>query len=100
MTPNRKTFPTLLLALGSIALAENPIVQTKFTADPAPMVWNDTVFLYTSHDSDIATGSGSFQMSNWLLYTTTDMVNWRDRGSIASLKNFGSSRFRVGKILT
>jgi len=88
MTPNRKTFPTLLLALGSIALAENPIVQTKFTADPAPMVWNDTVFLYTSHDSDIATGSGSFQMSNWLLYTTTDMVNWRDRGSIASLKNF------------
>lgn len=27
--------------------AQRPIIQTKFTADPAPMVHNDTVFLYT-----------------------------------------------------
>lgn len=77
-----------LLVSASIGYAENPIVQTKFTADPAPMVWNDTVFLYTSHDEDEATGSGSFSMKNWMLYTSTDMVNWRDRGVVASLANF------------
>lgn len=26
--------------------AQRPIIQTKYTADPAPMVYNDTVFLY------------------------------------------------------
>lgn len=62
-----------------------PIIQTKFTADPAPMVHNDTIYLYTSHDEDDAEG---FKMENWLLYTSTDMVNWQDRGSIASLKDF------------
>jgi arabinoxylan arabinofuranohydrolase len=63
-------------------LADNQIIQTKFTADPAPMVWNDTVFLYTSHDEDEATGSGSFSMKNWMLYTSTDMVNWQDRAQV------------------
>lgn len=65
--------------------ADNPIIQTKFTADPAPMVYNDTVFLYTGHDEDDAMG---FKMLNWQLYTSTDMVNWTDHGEIASLKNF------------
>ena len=68
-----------------ICSAQNPIIQTKFTADPAPMVYHDTVFLYTGHDEDDATG---FKMINWLLYTSTDMVNWTDHGAVASLENF------------
>ncbi len=32
--------------------ADNPIIQTKFTADPAPLVYNDRVYLYTSHDEE------------------------------------------------
>ena len=51
--------------------AQNPIIQTKYTADPAPMVYNDTVFLYTTHDEDDAEG---FKMLDWLLYTSTDMA--------------------------
>jgi arabinoxylan arabinofuranohydrolase len=65
--------------------AQNPIIQTKFAADPAPMVYNDTVFLYVGHDEDDAFG---FEMYNWLLYSSTDMVNWTDHGVVASLKNF------------
>jgi len=73
------------LALALFANAQNPIIQTKYTADPAPMVYNDTVFLYTGHDEDDATG---FKMLNWMLYTSTDMVNWTDHGIVASLKDF------------
>ena len=69
----------------STAYAQNPIIQTNYTADPAPMVYNDTVFLYTGHDEDDAFG---FKMQNWLLYTSTDMVNWTDHGVVASLKDF------------
>lgn len=81
-----------IVALGALfllnitpVLAQKPIIQTKFTADPAPMVHNDTIFLYTSHDEDDAKG---FKMLDWLLYTSTDMVNWTDHGVVASLKNF------------
>ncbi|MFH1197797.1 MAG: glycoside hydrolase family 43 protein [bacterium] len=71
--------------LSFAAHAQNPIIQTNYTADPAPMVYNDTVFLYTGHDEDDAFG---FKMQNWLLYTSTDMVNWTDHGVVASLKDF------------
>ena len=62
-----------------------PIIQTKYTADPAPIVYNDTVYLFTSHDED---DGENFHMKDWLLYTSTDMVNWQDRGAVASLKDF------------
>ena len=62
-----------------------PVVQTKFTADPAPFVVGDTLFLLTGHDHNDAY---SFLMPDYLLYKTTDMVNWTDCGIVASLKNF------------
>lgn len=62
-----------------------PVVQTKFTADPAPFVVGDTLFLLTSHDHNDAY---SFLMQDYLLYKTADMVNWTDCGIVASLKNF------------
>lgn len=62
-----------------------PIIQTKYTADPAPYVHGDTVYLYTTHDEDYSEG---FMMKDWLLYTSTDMVNWQDHGVVASLKDF------------
>ena len=66
-------------------LADNPVVQTSFTADPAPMVYGNTVYLFTSHDEDDARG---FHMLDWKCYSTADMVNWTDHGSIASLATF------------
>ncbi|HPB04951.1 MAG TPA: glycoside hydrolase family 43 protein, partial [Prolixibacteraceae bacterium] len=79
----------LMFTLYINGIAQNPIIQTKFTADPAPMVYNDTVYLYTSHDEDDAQG---FKMLDWLLYTSTDMVNWTEHGAVASLKDFKWAR--------
>jgi arabinoxylan arabinofuranohydrolase len=70
-------------AMGTICHAENPIIQTKFTADPAPMAYKDTAYLYTSHDEDDAT---SFKMFNWMCYSTTDMANWTDHGIIGGVR--------------
>ncbi|MBM6993917.1 MAG: family 43 glycosylhydrolase [Prevotella sp.] len=77
----------LTSTLGTVEIsAQNmPLVQTKYTADSAPMVYNDTVYLYTTHDEDTANG---FEMYDWLLYTSTDMVNWTDHGAVASTKDF------------
>ncbi|OUJ72241.1 carbohydrate-binding protein [Hymenobacter crusticola] len=79
---------SLFISTVYISGAQNPIIQTKYTADPAPLVYKDTVFLYTSHDEDDAEG---FKMYNWMLYTSTDMVNWTDHGAVASTKSFSWS---------
>jgi hypothetical protein len=65
--------------------AQNPIIQTLYTTDPAPMVYNDTVYLYTGHDEDNATW---YVMKDWRCYSSTDMVNWTDHGSPLSLGTF------------
>ena len=74
----------------SVANAQDPIIQTKYTADPAPLVYKDTVFLYAGHDdSDLESEDRDwFLMRDWLLYTSTDMVNWTEYGSVADLYNF------------
>src|SRR6478735_1724248 len=69
------------------ARADNPIVQHAYTADPAPMVHGDTVYLYTSHDED-QTLNGFFTMNDWFVFSSKDMVNWTDHGSPASWKTF------------
>jgi arabinoxylan arabinofuranohydrolase len=67
------------------ARADNPIVQTIYTADPAPLVHNGRLYLYTGHDED---GSTWFTMREWRVYSTVDMVNWTDHGSPMSLATF------------
>lgn len=81
--------------LRGIEQCNMPFTQTKFTADPSPLVVGDTLFLYASHDSspeDIVDpnerSSAGFFMYDWLLYSTTDMVNWTEHGAVASLKDF------------
>ena len=70
-----------------LATAQNPIIQTKYTADPAPMVHNDTLFLYVGCDEKDAP-SNAYLMREYRLYTTTDMVNWTDHGTVATTKTF------------
>jgi len=85
----------LVLLSAIVCRGQNPIVQTKFTADPTPLVYYDNVFLYTGHDEDEAK---NFKMADWLLYTSTDMVNWTDRGAVALLQNFSRAPKKNGAL--
>lgn len=78
--------PLAALALLPVVLAaQNPVIHTMFTPDPAPYVHGDTVYLFTDHDEDDAQ---YFKMKDWLLYSTTDMVNWTYRGAPVSTATF------------
>ena len=66
-----------LVTAAQSASAANPIVQTCYTADGAPLVWNDTFYLFTGHDEG---NSGFFTMNDWRCYSSTDMQNWTDLG--------------------
>src|SRR5680860_1067242 len=55
----------------------NPIITDEFTADPAAIVHNDSVYLYTGHD--VATDNvNSYRMNEWLVYSSSDMVNRKE----------------------
>lgn len=78
----------LLLAAtlaGTTAGAQNPFVQTRYTADPAPMVKGDTLYVYADVDEP---GADFFWMYQWRVYSTTDMVNWTDHGQLMGFDTF------------
>ena len=80
----------ILLALAGAAVncsALNPVVQTIYTADPAPVVHDGVCYLYTDHDEDELVNN-FFTMKDWRCFTSTDMVNWTDHGVVASLHDF------------
>lgn len=76
----------IIMSLG--LYAQNPIIQNVYTADPAPMVYNDTLFLFTGHDEDETTEKG-FVMKDYLCFSTTDMVNWTKHGSVFTTESLG-----------
>jgi arabinoxylan arabinofuranohydrolase len=88
----------LNLNLASPVQADNPVVQTLYTTDPAPLVYNNTIYLFTGHDED---GSTNFNMRDWRLFTSSDMSNWQDHGVIMNLATFSwaSERAWAGQVI-
>ena len=69
-----------------VTYADNPIVQTSFTPDPAPVVFGDELYVFTGCDRD---GDNSFYtMTGWQCLSTKDMKNWTDHGRILEDTSF------------
>jgi hypothetical protein len=85
-----KAFLPAMALLANVTVAQNPIIQSIYTADPAPMVYKDTVFLYVGHDRDDAP-ENKYLMKDYRLFSSTDMVNWTDRGTPLSISAFAWS---------
>lgn len=65
----------------------NPVIEGMFTADPAPLVHNDTLYLFTGHDEQEPDKEG-FLMKDWHVFSTTDMLDYTDHGPLLSVKDF------------
>lgn len=68
----------------------NPIVTHKYTADPAPLVMGDTLWLYTGHD--FAGKQNGYKMRDWCLFSTTDMIHWTEHPTPLKLSEFAWDR--------
>lgn len=68
-------------AAGLNSHAANPFITSIYTADPSAHVWADgRLYVYASHDMDPARGCDF--MDRYHVFSTDDMVNWRDEGEI------------------
>jgi hypothetical protein len=68
----------------------NPIIRDTFTADPAPLVVGDTLYLYVGHDQ--APREQMFDMREWLVYSTQDMKTWTAHPPVMNVKDFKWAR--------
>lgn len=65
----------------------NPIIRERFSSDPAALVHDGRVWLYTGHDEAPPWGQG-FEMWEWHLYSSDDMVHWEHHGAPISVETF------------
>ena len=73
-----------LLLITSQAMAQlielpngNPIIKNKFTADPAAMVSNGKIYIYTGHD-EAPNREQRYVMNDWLVFSSSDMKTWTE----------------------
>jgi beta-xylosidase len=64
----------------------NPIFRDTFTADPAPLVVGDTLYVYAGHDQ--AEEGQMFNITEWLCYSTKDMKTWTPHGPVMKPTDF------------
>lgn len=64
-----------------IELGPNPFITHMYTADPSAHVWEDgRLYIYASHDVDPPRGCDL--MDRYHVFSTDDMVHWKDHGEI------------------
>ena len=66
---------------GSLLSAQHQILP-DFQADPSARVFNGRVYIYPSHD---LAGSKDWDMRDWHVFSSDDMVHWKDHGQIFNL---------------
>ncbi len=69
----------------------NQVGDIIYTADPAAMVIDDTVYLYTGHDEQ-AVGAEDYRMYDYRLWTSTDLVSWENKGAVLRYSDFDWAR--------
>jgi len=80
--------------LADLEKSKNPITDKIYTADPAPMVYGDTLYLYTTHDEDNLINN-FYTMNDWYCFSTKDMVNWEEHGVVFALKDISWAEDRA-----
>src|SRR6478736_2344043 len=68
-------------SLATTCLGANPFITSIYTADPSAHVWPDgRLYVYPSRDMDPPRGCDL--MDCYHVFSTDNMVDWRDEGEI------------------
>ncbi|MDV7139096.1 family 43 glycosylhydrolase [Maribacter sp. TH_r10] len=77
--------------IGCAAYGQNPIVPNKGLNDPHVHVFNDTAYVYASHDKSI--DNKGFIMEDWWVWSSPDLVNWTYRNTLKPQDTFIGKTF-------
>src|SRR5690606_32790796 len=79
-------WPLAAPAADTAVPGSNPIIRDRFTADPAPLVVGERLYLYVGHDQ--AREGEMFNMRDWRVYSTDDMKQWTAHEPIMHVSGF------------
>ncbi len=86
---SRLTILLLLITSCSSGYGQNPIIKDIGMSDPHIRIFNDTIFLFTGHDSH--PDDKIWVMKNWRIFSSTDLMNWNLRSTISPADNYMGS---------
>ena len=75
-----KNYKEIAKARMTRSYSQNPFIHSIFAADPSAHVWGDRLYVYASRDIDPAIRCDTMDYTH--VFSTDDMVNWRDEGEI------------------
>lgn len=64
-----------LTCVSIFGFSQNPIVPNQGLNDPHIHIFNDTAYVYASHDK--SADNKSFIMEDWWIWSSPDLVNWK-----------------------
>lgn len=76
----------IFLLINAICFSQNPIIKNKGVSDPHIRVFNDTIYLYSGHDSH--PNDKIWNMKDWRVFSSTDLLNWTIRDTISTKENY------------
>ena len=69
----------------------NEVGDIIYTADPAVLVVDERVYLYTGHDEQVV-GGEDYRMYDYRLWTSDDMISWKNKGAVLRYSDFEWAR--------
>lgn len=68
------------------SFAENPVIKGIGMSDPHIRVFNDTLYLFSGHDSH--PDDKTWVMKDWRVFSSTDLINWKHESTISTKYNY------------
>lgn len=90
----KKLLFTAAFAWSAAQAATNPLFAPLFTADPAVLVDGGRVYLFAGRDEAPPEGK-DYVMHEWRVFSTCDMVNWKDEGVPIKARDFAWAKGRA-----
>lgn len=84
-------FKSSFFVLSLNAIAQNPIIPNQSVCDPAIRIFNNTAYLYATHDYSMK--NNQFVMKDWWLWSSKDLVNWKLESSLKPYETYLDSSF-------
>lgn len=77
----------LILALSVfLGFSQNPITKEKGVSDPHIRVFNDTIYLFSGHDS--SPEDKLWDMKDWRVFSSTNLLDWKHIQTIFPKDNY------------
>jgi len=81
-----KPFLLLSIMFSFLANAQNPITKAQGVSDPHIRVFNDTIYLYSGHDSNPT--DKIWDMKDWRVFSSTNLLDWKMEQAISPKNNY------------